>query len=190
MMHVAALVFAMTAVDPDAPSAHPHEGERQGFVVGNLLGLVVGRASVDAGVLVAPHIMPIASIHLQALPNFGASYKSDALTGFGAEAGVRFYTEAHRPAGGFIGTSAGGGRYFASKAALNSNDAIDITSYGMAVELGWTFISNGGTVFTIGAGIDKRFASYDSGRDPSSGFTSWFVDGVHPRVLAQLGRAF
>jgi len=182
---------ATTIVDHDATPAQSPEAERHGFVVGNLLGLAVGRASVDAGILVAPHIMPIASLHLQATPNLsGGSKGREALTGFGGELGVRFYTDKHRPAGGFIGTTAGGGRYFASTAALDPKDSTDITSTGIAIELGWTFISDGGTVLTIGAGADMRWAKYTVENGPSSGISTWFVDGVHPRALVQLGRAF
>src|SRR5438132_9873132 len=115
-LFAATVLFAPDAAcdeEPDAPSPRSHEVERHGFVVGNLLGVMLGRASVDAGVLVAPHIMPMASVHLQATPSFGKSPRLDALTGFGGEIGVRFYTDSHSTAGGVMGTSRCGSRTFA-----------------------------------------------------------------------------
>jgi hypothetical protein len=200
----AAVLGASFFVAPDALSAEATEppaapdAERHAFVVGNVLSLAMGRLSIDAGTLVAPHLAPVMSAHVQALPSVSGGRGQNAVLGYGAELGMRFYSHAHAPSGFFLGAYVVGGRYRAQAALFDGDgDSVDVISYGAAFDLGWSWVTSGGVVIAFGAGLDKRWAqrtaeSRGMADDTPSGpgVPKFFTEGINPRVLAQVGYAF
>lgn len=183
------------------PSVEPKSAERRSFVAGNVIGLPFGHVAFDAGSMLAPHLAPVASLHLQAMPPIGK--RGGALAGIGGELGVRLYTDARSPSGGFAGIFVSGGRYYESKELLGKEDGVDVITYGAAFDLGWSFVLPSGIQITIGAGIQKRWSQRElrdrpampddtpSGNGDGSIASYLFTrQGLSPRVLTQLGYAF
>ena len=173
----------------DAPSAD-ESNERHGLVVFNVAGLFAARIGFDFAAFVAPHVAPTGSLHAQATYFPTADSTAKALSGFGGELGVRLYASARRPSGAFVGVYAVGGRYFASRKALDFDDSTSITSFGGALDVGWSYVSRSNVIIAAGAGIEYRFAQSEPNADVGE-VARWFAsDGAQPRVLLQVGRFF
>src|SRR5262245_15334955 len=100
-------VLFLQVAEPDRTMPDPPPPERKNIVVGNTLGIALGRLSFDFGTFVAPHVVPTASLHVQGTVMF----ERESLVGAGGELGVRLYGGANRPTGPFIGIYGVGGRY-------------------------------------------------------------------------------
>jgi hypothetical protein len=186
------LLFVPSMARAEDEDAAPRE-ERgmDGLCVVNVPAFVVGRFSFDFGTIIAPHVAPTGSLHVQAIiPSPDTTSVNNSLSGFGGELGVRFYTTARRPAGAFVGVYALAGRYYATKAPLDFDHSTPVSSFGGALDLGWSFITPEHTIVALGGGVDYRVAQSDPRTVHVGGLARMFVDGVHPRALVQLGRFF
>lgn len=168
--------------EPDKISVEPEPTERRNILVGNALGLALGRVSFDFGTFVAPHVVPTASFHGQATVMFG----EEQLFGVGGELGMRLYGGAFRPTGPFVGAYALGGRYIDERGLRE----VSIISYGGAADLGWSFCTKKrNVVVTLGFGAEIRGAQEHGGRMGS--LAELFVGrGPRPRGLVQIGAFF
>lgn len=172
----AAVPPATAAEGPARPASA--EPPRPSFVVFNTLGLPGGRIGFDFGSMLAAHLAPMGSVHGQ-VPILPKSLSHSSLFGLGGELGIRAFTSAWRPAGAFIGTYLLAGRYRAD------NDAW-LSSFGAAVDLGWSTVTKSDVVVSLGGGIEYRIVK-NNGIDVPNIFVR---NGFGPRGLVQVGKAF
>jgi len=176
------MMQAAAPVEPDRAVVEAPR-ERKSVLVGNALGIALGRLSVDFGAFVAPHVVPTASVHVQA----SVMFPKEEVYGAGGELGARLYTSEWKPKGAFIGVYAVGGRYVA-KHGVNESES-SIISYGGAFDVGWSFCSRSNVVVALGAGAELRGAQ-ESPRTHNDLAKTFLSAGVHPRGLVQVGAFF
>jgi hypothetical protein len=168
--------------EPDRGPSEDETRERRNILVGNTLGIVLGRVSFDFGTFVAPHVVPTGSLHGQATVMFG----DEQLFGVGGELGMRLYGGALRPTGPFVGAYAVGGRYSDERGTRE----VSIISYGGAADVGWSFCTRKRNVIVaLGVGAELRSAQEHGGRmgDIAEVFLG---KGPRPRALVQVGAFF
>lgn len=174
-----------------APSAEVTSSDAtSSFVVANVLGVMAGRLGFDFGTIVAPHLAPVGSLHVQAM-FLPSREQMRALNGAGGEVGLRYYGERDRPTGGFIGVYAVGGRYHASSEVLELGaEGVPLASYGAAADVGWSWKATSSIIATVGGGIEYRFAQTERDEHPGELADLMVSEGWKPRLLFQLGRLF
>ena len=155
----------------------------------NPLAFAIGRFGINYEYLPAVHHALVVNPHFDRASSdiavTDSQSVSQSFSGFGAEAGYRYYTGHRGPNGFFAGPSLILGAYSASL----PSDRVGFTQWGVALDAGAkTFI---GRDFTLGAGVGLQWthASHQFGDLPIAA-SAIASDGLKPRLLAEAGYAF
>jgi hypothetical protein len=159
----------------------------------NPLGVAIGRYSVQGEYMLAKHHAVTLNPFFNHTPVTytvnGNSVDGGSLTGFGGEAGYRFYTGSRGANGFFIGPSLLFGSYSAD--APGGGPSTSFTSVGGAVDLGGQAIIGPGIVIGAGAGLQWTSISKDLNTENLNLAPTMIAGGgVRPRFLLAVGYSF
>jgi len=190
-----------TAPSTDAqPSNDPPEEWKHWSIELNPLAATIGRYSLQAEFLPAPHHAIVLNPHFDHVSATatvgGKEYDAGSFTGGGAEIGYRFYTARSGPAGFFIGPSILLSGFSSSTTSVNSKGAtvtsdISFMSYGAALDIGGQAVIGPGIVVSGGFGLQYTKTSQDLLTDNLNLAAAILAgSGVRPRFLLSVGYAF
>lgn len=190
-MALGSAATAMAADDDPESDKLVKEEEQSGdkfrsvALTANPLTLIFGRLGLNVEYLPAKHhgimLNPYYSSYTVSSDASETSYNS-----FGAELGYHFYTGSRGANGFFVGPSfvfVNSGTEFQCKVDFCSGGAeTNITTYGVAVDLGGQYVSKGG--FTIGGGVGFMYLKASANTEGSTFFK---LEGTLPRALFTVG---
>ena len=191
------LAWSPPAIADDTPGSPPtttvptRAPERDGhhFVFGQALALLVRRVSIGYELLPGVHHSFGITLHGQSPGTGVPSLVKGGIAGGGGEIGYRYYTGARGPYGPFVGTSFLSGYYVSRSSFYEDVATTTYAQYGLAIDMGWA--TDIDRTFTLAVGIGAQRTWIDVDRRKLSDYGKAVAgEGVRPRAMVQVGRAF
>ncbi len=182
---------SLAAPSGQAQTRDGPDNRKRVLIALNPLGVIISRYSLQVEVLPLAHHAVTLNPFLTSGAAFDDSFLgSEAFTGYGAELGYRYYSNARGPKGFFAGSS-----LLLSSYTLRSASSVSpgsFASFGGALDVGGQTVIGPG--FTLGAGFGLQYTT-DGGRTtsgkPLTGAAALIAGGgVRPRFLFSAGFAF
>ncbi len=187
---------AAPAAPAEKPQADADEPELKRISLElNPLAFAIGRYGVNGEYMLARHHAVVLNpfyAHAAVTSTLnGKELDGGSLSGFGGEAGYRFYTGSKGANGFFVGPSVLFATYSQSGGLANAPSQ-SFTSVGGALDVGGQFIIGPGVVVGFGGGVQYTSVSKDAGDTSSLNLASAIIagGGVRPRILLAVGYSF